>query len=96
MAQKVEIILLDDIDGTEADETIAFGLDGHEYEIDVNKKNADKIRKALAPFIEKGRRTKARRGRPKASAASASSEGTARTPRKRSASVEEIEAAKGK
>ena len=36
MAQKVQILLLDDIDGTEASETVQFGLDGANYEIDLN------------------------------------------------------------
>lgn len=57
MAQKVEILLVDDLDQTEAQETITFGLDGHGYEIDLNKKNAEKLRKALAPFVDNARRT---------------------------------------
>ena len=44
MAQKVHITLEDDLDGGEAAETVAFGLDGRTYEIDLNAKNA----KALA------------------------------------------------
>jgi hypothetical protein len=56
MAQRVLVTLSDDIDGTEAAETIAFGLDGRTYEIDLNESNAGKLRAALAPFVEAGRK----------------------------------------
>lgn len=48
--------LIDDLDGSEAHETVRFGLDGHSYEIDLSTKNATKLRNALAPYIEKGTR----------------------------------------
>jgi hypothetical protein len=58
MAQRVEVHLIDDLDGeTAASQSVAFALDGVAYEIDLADKNADKLRKALAPFIAKGRRT---------------------------------------
>ncbi|MEV6419069.1 Lsr2 family protein [Streptomyces sp. NPDC051662] len=57
MAQQVKILLLDDIDGGEADETVTFGLDGRTYEIDLTGKNADKLREVLEPFVKSGRRT---------------------------------------
>lgn len=56
MAQKVQIQLVDDLDGTEATETVAFGLDGATYEIDLNDKNASKLRKALVQYVDGGRR----------------------------------------
>lgn len=56
MAQKVSIQLVDDIDGTEAEETVTFGLDGAQYEIDLNNKNALKLRKALDSYVGHGRR----------------------------------------
>lgn len=56
MAQRVVVTLFDDIDGSEAAETIAFGLDGKSYEIDLNPANAKKLRKALAPYVEAGRK----------------------------------------
>ncbi|OON75610.1 histone-like nucleoid-structuring protein Lsr2 [Streptomyces tsukubensis] len=56
MAQRVVVTLYDDIDGKEAAETVAFGLDGRSYEIDLTQVNAKKLRKALAPFVEAGRK----------------------------------------
>ena len=55
MAQKVSIILVDDIDGGEADETVAFALDGSGYEIDLSSATAAKLREALAPYIGRTR-----------------------------------------
>jgi hypothetical protein len=63
MAQKVNIVLVDDIDGTDADETVSFALDGKEYEIDLTKRNAEKLRDALAPFVAHARRSGGSRGR---------------------------------
>ncbi|MBW8740867.1 MAG: Lsr2 family protein [Streptomyces turgidiscabies] len=56
MAQRVVVTLSDDIDGSEAAETIAFGLDGKSYEIDLNQTNAKKLRKALEPYVDAGRK----------------------------------------
>ncbi len=56
MAQKVNIVLVDDIDHTDADETVTFGLDGKNYEIDLNTKNANALREALAPYVGHARR----------------------------------------
>ncbi|HVX54855.1 Lsr2 family protein [Nocardioides sp.] len=66
MAQKVHIVLEDDIDGGEATQTVTFALDGTHYEIDLNDANADKLREALAPYVGHGRKVagaQARRGR---------------------------------
>jgi hypothetical protein len=66
MAQRVSIVLEDDIDGSEADETVTFALDGLTYEIDLNAKNAAALRDALAPYVGHARRSAGRRtsGRP--------------------------------
>lgn len=56
MARKVQVHLLDDIDGTKADETLKFGLDGTLYEIDLSAKHADKLRTSLAQYVTKARR----------------------------------------
>ena len=71
MAQKVNIVLVDDIDGSEATETVSFGLDGTTYEIDLNDKNAAKLRDALATYVGHGRKVGSapRRGRRSSAAA---------------------------
>ena len=51
MAQRVNIVLVDDIDGSDATETVSFGLDGTSYEIDLNDKHAAKLRDALATYV---------------------------------------------
>jgi Lsr2 len=56
MAQKVQVILVDDIDGGPADETLSFSLDGVSYEIDLSTANAAKLRDSLAPYLGTGRR----------------------------------------
>jgi hypothetical protein len=56
VAQRVVVTLSDDIDGGDAAETVAFGLDGKSYEIDLNPANAKKLRKALAPYVAAGRK----------------------------------------
>lgn len=57
MAQTVIVQITDDIDGGKADETISFALNGKTYEIDLSAKNAQNLRDAFAPFIEKARKT---------------------------------------
>lgn len=56
MAQRVNIVLVDDIDGSDAAETVAFGLDGTSYEIDLSEKNAAKLRDALAGYVGHARK----------------------------------------
>lgn len=56
MAQKVSIVLVDDIDGSEANETVSFAIDGRDYEIDLSSRNASKLRDVLAPYIGHARR----------------------------------------
>jgi hypothetical protein len=57
MAQRVKVELVDDVDGTEADETVTFALDGVTYEIDLSSANADKLRDALASWVGHARRS---------------------------------------
>ncbi|GAA4895603.1 histone-like nucleoid-structuring protein Lsr2 [Actinomycetospora straminea] len=61
MAQKTVVSLIDDLDGTEANETVEYGLDGVTYEIDLNDDNATKLRDALAPYVAAARRTSGKR-----------------------------------
>lgn len=69
MAQKVNIILVDDLDGSEATETVSFGLDGTSYEIDLNDKNAAALRDALAGYVGHGRKVGAATRRARKTAA---------------------------
>jgi nucleoid-associated protein Lsr2 len=54
MARQVITTLVDDLDGSEAEETVHFGLDGVSYEIDLSGKNGLKFRQALEPYILAG------------------------------------------
>jgi hypothetical protein len=56
VAQKIQTLFIDDIDGSEAEGTVRFALDGTEYEIDLNAKHAEELRKALSPYVEAARR----------------------------------------
>jgi hypothetical protein len=57
MAQKVQTLLIDDLDGGQADDTLRFGLDGTDYEIDLSAEHAEALRKALAPYLGAARRS---------------------------------------
>src|SRR5512135_569629 len=63
MAQKVQVLLTDDLDGGDADETVAFALDGVSYEIDLSTANAEALREALATYVEAARRVGGRASR---------------------------------
>ncbi len=81
VAQKVQVLLVDDLDGGEAEETVTFALDGKSYEIDLSDTNAQKLRESLAEFVKAGRRTGGRsggRGKARAAAASGGSQDTAK------------------
>jgi hypothetical protein len=56
MAQKVTVSLVDDLSGSQADETVTFGLDGKSYEIDLSSVNAGKLRDALANYVGAARK----------------------------------------
>jgi hypothetical protein len=55
-AQKVSVVLEDDLTGGPAEQIIRFAFDGTDYEIDLNAKNAAALRKQLAPYVEHVRR----------------------------------------
>ncbi|MET9019777.1 histone-like nucleoid-structuring protein Lsr2 [Actinopolymorpha singaporensis] len=65
MATKTNVVLIDDLDGSEAEESVKFGLDGVSYEIDLSAKNATKLRNAFATYVGSARRVggRAARGR---------------------------------
>jgi hypothetical protein len=72
LAQRIQTLYVDDIDGSEADGTVRFGLDGAGYEIDLSEAHSEELHNALAPYIAHARRTTTRgpaRGRRNASAA---------------------------
>jgi hypothetical protein len=56
VAQKVQTLFIDDIDGGEADGTVRFALDGTEYEIDLNAKHTEGLRSALGKYVSHARK----------------------------------------
>jgi hypothetical protein len=61
MSSKVVVLLEDDVDGTKADETIEFGIDGTTYAIDLSDQNAKKLRDALDGYVSKARKVSGKR-----------------------------------
>jgi len=61
MASRTIILLEDDVDGSKADETIEFGIDGNTYAIDLSDSNANKLRGALDGYISKARKVSGKR-----------------------------------
>jgi hypothetical protein len=78
MAQRVNVVLVDDIDGTEASETVSFALDGVDYEIDLSEGHAAELREAVSLYVGHGRRTGGRRknGKRSSSGSAADTSGT--------------------
>jgi hypothetical protein len=74
VAQKVQVIFTDDLDGTEAADTVSFAIDGVSYDIDLSEANAEALRGVFGPYILAGRRVggrykvAARRGTKRAAA----------------------------
>lgn len=64
MAQKIQTLFIDDIDGGEAEGTVRFGLDGTDYEIDLSARHTEDLHKALANYVAHARKAggTARRG----------------------------------
>jgi len=56
MAQKIQTLFIDDLDGSTADGTVRFALDGTQYEIDLNAAHAQELRTSLAPFTRAARK----------------------------------------
>jgi len=73
VATQIQKILIDDLDGGTANETVSFAIDGNYYEIDLSDENAKKLREALNPFV-----THARRAEPTPSRRRRSSRSTSR------------------
>lgn len=74
MAQRVEVVLVDDLDGGPADETVQFSVDGVSYEIDLNSTNAQALREAVSVYVGHGRRVGGRRSTGRRSSSGRSSD----------------------
>lgn len=72
MAKQTTVTLVDDLDGSPADEQVEFTVDGKSYEIDLSSDNSARLRDALAPFVSAARRTGTRRSSAATSASSRS------------------------
>ena len=79
MAQRVQVVLEDDIDGSVADETVSFSLDGSSYEIDLGRQHAEELRAAVAPWLGFARKVGGRARRNAATTNSSTNAGPART-----------------
>jgi hypothetical protein len=64
MAQKVQTLFIDDLDGSQADGTVRFELDGTDYEIDLNAEHAQQLRDAPARYVGAARRISGSSRRP--------------------------------
>ncbi|HEX2905089.1 MAG TPA: Lsr2 family protein [Jatrophihabitans sp.] len=87
MAQKIQVLLVDDLDGGTATETVSFALDGSGYEIDLSAENANTLREALAPYIGHARR--AARGGARTGSPNRPARGNARIDREQTQAVRE-------
>ena len=65
MAQRIQTLFIDDLDGSEAAGTVRFGLDGAEYEIDLSTMHSEELRNALEQYIRHARRTSTDRRAPR-------------------------------
>jgi hypothetical protein len=56
MAQHIQTLFIDDIDGGAAEGTVRFALDGTNYEIDLSGKHSHELRAALRKYVEHARK----------------------------------------
>ena len=75
MAQKIQTLFIDDLDGSDAEGTVRFGLDGAEYEIDLNAGHARELRDVLARYTGSARRVGSTARRPARSGRKGSASG---------------------
>jgi hypothetical protein len=61
MAQRVSVELIDDLDSSQAAETLSFGIDGVDYQIDLNEHHASELRAIYAPYVAAARKVRATR-----------------------------------
>ncbi len=72
MAQHVNVLFVDDLDGGEADGTVSFAMDGTTYEIDLSGQHLEKLREIFAPYVDAARRTGAAAHAPRRASATPS------------------------
>ena len=60
MAQKTVVTFEDDLDGSAAEGTVTFSVNGVQYEIDLSQKNADKLARVFEPYVTSGRKVSTR------------------------------------
>ena len=92
MATLTTVTLVDDLDGSEAVESVSFALDGVSYEIDLSEDNAEKLRDALAGYVASARRVDGNRraGRAKAAKPAKAARGSRTAPdREQTAAIRE-------
>jgi len=58
MAHKIQTLLIDDVDGGPAVETVTFGLDGVQYEIDLSAEHSGDLRDSLGIYVEHARKVR--------------------------------------
>jgi hypothetical protein len=61
VAQRTQVLFVDDIDGSEAAGTVRFGIGGAEYEIDLSQAHKDQLAAAVGPYVAAARKVTARR-----------------------------------
>jgi hypothetical protein len=88
VARKIQVLLVDDLDGGAASETVSFGLDGSGYEIDLSADNAAKLRHVLAPFLGQARRATSR-GSARTGPATKATRSSARVDREQTQAIRE-------
>jgi hypothetical protein len=79
VAQKIQTVFIDDLDGSEAEGTVRFGLDGAEYEIDLSAEHARALREALSRYVQSARRAGSGARRPARSGRRARADGVDNT-----------------
>jgi hypothetical protein len=89
MAKQTTVVFVDDLDGSEASGTVSFALEGRSYQIDLSDKNADKLRSALAPFIDAARTTGGSRRQRTSPKTAPQGKATQMTDRERTTSIRE-------
>jgi hypothetical protein len=56
VAQRTQVLFVDDIDGSKAAGTVRFGIGGTEYEIDLSQAHKDALSAAVGPYVAVARK----------------------------------------